>query len=69
MAIDAGPAGPDGGYPEMRYPHVRLDGPERMKNTLRTAAVAGGVLLAGGVALWAARRLRKTAGKVGIAHR
>jgi Fe-S oxidoreductase len=60
MALDAGPAGPDGGYPEMRYPQVRLDGPERLKKTLRTAAIAGGVLLAGGVALWAAKRSRKS---------
>jgi Fe-S oxidoreductase len=41
MAIDSGPSGPPGGFPEVRYPSVRLDGPERMKQTLRTAAVCG----------------------------
>jgi FAD/FMN-containing dehydrogenase/Fe-S oxidoreductase len=56
MAIDSGPEGPIGGFPEVRYPAVRPDGPERMKQTLRTAAV-GGLCLAGIAALgWAGRR-------------
>ncbi len=58
MAYDAGPAGPPGGFPELRYPEVRFDGPERMKKTLRSAAVAGGLLLAGGVTLALVRRRR-----------
>ena len=55
MALDSGPTGPIGGYPEVRYPSVRLDGPERLKQTLRTLTV-GGLRLAGGAALAIAAR-------------
>lgn len=49
MALREAPDGPLGGYPEVLYPDVRLDGPERLQATLRTATALGiGALLIGG---------------------
>ncbi|HVA47539.1 MAG TPA: CBS domain-containing protein [Pirellulales bacterium] len=54
MALDSGPRGPTGAFPEVRYPTARLDGPERWKQTLRTAAIGG--LCLGGAAVAVLRR-------------
>jgi FAD/FMN-containing dehydrogenase/Fe-S oxidoreductase len=57
MALREAPDGPLGGYPEVLYPDVRLQGPERWQATLRTASVlAIGALLAGGAAYAVVRR-------------
>ncbi|HVA50757.1 MAG TPA: FAD-linked oxidase C-terminal domain-containing protein [Pirellulales bacterium] len=49
MALHESPAGPPAGYPEARYPDVRLDGPEKRQAVIRSAIVAGvGVLAAAG---------------------
>ncbi|HVX11014.1 MAG TPA: FAD-linked oxidase C-terminal domain-containing protein [Pirellulales bacterium] len=60
LALDCGPDGPIGGFPEVRYPPVRLDGPERLKQTLRTAKI-GGLCLAGIVAAGLAARWMRNA--------
>jgi hypothetical protein len=57
MALHEAPDGPLGGYPEVLYPDVRLDGPERLQATFRTVSLLGiGTLLAGGAAYALARR-------------
>ncbi len=57
MALHDAPNGPLGGYPEVHYPDVRLDGPARQWALARTAAILGlGALLAGGAAYAVARR-------------
>jgi FAD/FMN-containing dehydrogenase/Fe-S oxidoreductase len=61
MAYHAGPKGHEGGYPEVRYPTVRLDGPERLEKTLRTAVIGGGVLLAATAAVALVGRLARNA--------
>jgi hypothetical protein len=48
MAIDHGENGPEGDYPERRYPDVVLNG---YSPDLKTATVVGGVV-AGAVLLW-----------------
>ncbi|HQU41897.1 MAG TPA: hypothetical protein PK867_03760 [Pirellulales bacterium] len=57
MALDSGPRGPTGAFPEVRYPTARLDGPERWKQTLRTAAIGGLCLGGAAVAVLAAREM------------
>ena len=57
MALHEAPDGPPGGYPEVRHPDIRLDGPERSRALVRTGAVLGvGALLVGGAAYALARR-------------
>jgi len=59
MALHQSPEGPPGGYPEIRHPDVRLNGPERTRALVRAGAVLGvGALLAGGAAYALTRRAR-----------
>jgi FAD/FMN-containing dehydrogenase/Fe-S oxidoreductase len=56
MALHDGPDGPPAGYPEVRYPDLRLE-PGRTRALTRTGSVLGvGALLAGGAAYALARR-------------
>jgi hypothetical protein len=57
MALHEAPEGPPGGFPEVRYPAVRLDGPARTRALVRTGAVLGlGTILAGSAAYALVRR-------------
>jgi Fe-S oxidoreductase len=56
MALHEGPQGPRGGYPEIRYPAIRIDESERRRALWRTAAFAtGGVALAAGATYYLSR--------------
>jgi len=69
MALHEAPDGPPGGYPEAFHPDVRLDGPERERALVRTAAVLGvGALLVGGAAYALTRRnaSRRDVGLAGL---
>ncbi|MBV8609130.1 MAG: hypothetical protein JO034_16955, partial [Singulisphaera sp.] len=60
MALHESPDGPSGGYPEVRHPDIRLDGPERSRALVRTGMVLGvGALVVGGAA-YALARARST---------
>ena len=60
MALHEAPDGPPGGYPELRHPDVRLDGPARTRALVRTGVVLGaGALLAGGAAMALSRSRRR----------
>jgi hypothetical protein len=57
MALHEATDGPPGGYPEMFYPDVRLDGPERSRALVRSGVLLGaGALLVGGAAYALTRR-------------
>jgi len=53
MALHESPGGPPAGYPETRYPDVRLDGPEKQRAVARTAMLLSAGALAAGALWWA----------------
>ncbi|HET6883612.1 MAG TPA: FAD-linked oxidase C-terminal domain-containing protein [Pirellulales bacterium] len=56
MALHEAPDGPSAGYPEVHYPDVRLDGPEKRDAIVRSAIVAGVGILAAAGAFYLAKR-------------
>lgn len=59
MALHESPGGPPAGYPEARYPDVRLDGPEKREAIVRSAAVVGVGVLAAAGAFYALKELSR----------
>jgi hypothetical protein len=59
MALHESPGGPPAGYPEARYPDVRLDGPEKREAIVRSAAVVGVSVLAAAGAFYALKKLSR----------
>jgi hypothetical protein len=65
MALHEAPDGPPGGYPELRHPDVRLDGPARTRALVRTGLILGaGAILTGGAALAIKRARGRSANHV-----
>jgi FAD/FMN-containing dehydrogenase/Fe-S oxidoreductase len=59
MSLHDSPDGPPAGYPEVRYPDVRLDGLGKQRAVTRTAILLGAAALAAGGLWWAWRRGRR----------